>query len=77
MLLSHDHLHPLLTSMGEHLLSDRPENDVSNYILDLVGMGEMDLVVQIMSNRQAIGQAVSEKFRCGAKLIHMKQAYWL
>lgn len=49
--------------MGENLLSDMPEHEISNYILDLVGMSEMDLVVQIMSHRQAIGKAVSGNFR--------------
>ncbi|KAH7343854.1 Sec63 Brl domain-containing protein [Rhizoctonia solani] len=57
-LKSHGHLEPLLRSMGEHLTSDRPEDEVSNYIMDLVGMNEMDLVVQVMSHRQIVGKTL-------------------
>ncbi|CAE6454479.1 unnamed protein product [Rhizoctonia solani] len=57
-LKSHGHLQRLLPSMGEHLVSDRPEDEVSNYILDLVGMDEMDLVIQVMSHRRAVGKAL-------------------
>lgn len=56
---SHVHLRPFLDSIGEHLLSDRSPDYVSNYILELVGIGEMDLVVQVMSYRQEIGQALA------------------
>ncbi|CUA70241.1 hypothetical protein RSOLAG22IIIB_00592 [Rhizoctonia solani] len=44
--------------MGEHLISDRPEDEVSNYIVDLVGMNEMDLVIQVMSHRRVVGKAL-------------------
>ncbi|CAE6500996.1 unnamed protein product [Rhizoctonia solani] len=44
--------------MGEHLISDRPEDEVSSYIVDLVGMNEMDLVIQVMSHRRAVGKAL-------------------
>ncbi|KAF8680937.1 Sec63 protein, partial [Rhizoctonia solani] len=57
-LKSHSHLQPLLNSMGEHLCSDRPEDEVSNYIMDLVGMNEMELVFQIMSHRREVGKAL-------------------
>jgi hypothetical protein len=48
--------------MGEHLISERPEDEVSNYIMDLVGMDEMELVFQVMSHRRAVGNAVSRQF---------------
>ncbi|CAE6409404.1 unnamed protein product [Rhizoctonia solani] len=57
-LKSHAHLQPLLNSMGEHLISERPEDEVSNYIMDLVGMDEMELVFQVMSHRRAVGNAL-------------------
>ncbi|CAE6438748.1 unnamed protein product [Rhizoctonia solani] len=57
-LKSHGHLEPLLRSMGEHLTSDRSEDEVSNYIMDLVGMDEMDLVIQVMSHRRVVGKVL-------------------
>ncbi|CAE7137246.1 unnamed protein product [Rhizoctonia solani] len=69
-LKSHEHLQPLLPSIGEHLVSDRPEDEVSNYIVDLVGMDEIDLVIQVMSHRQAVGKALlgSESGSTGTEL---------
>ncbi|KAJ1308595.1 hypothetical protein OPQ81_004293 [Rhizoctonia solani] len=58
-LKSFENLKPLLPSMGEHLASDRSEDEVSNYVMELVGMNEMDLVVQVMSHRRAVGKALS------------------
>ncbi|KAG8680162.1 hypothetical protein FRC08_016498, partial [Ceratobasidium sp. 394] len=51
-------LQSLLGSLGEQLLSDRSDDDVSNYLLDLVGMDEFDLIAEIMSHRRDIGSTL-------------------
>ncbi|KAG9101087.1 hypothetical protein FS749_010493 [Ceratobasidium sp. UAMH 11750] len=51
-------LQSLLGSLGEQLLSDRSDDDVSNYLLDLVGMNEFDLIAEIMSHRRDIGSTL-------------------
>ncbi|KAG8713056.1 hypothetical protein FRC09_019141, partial [Ceratobasidium sp. 395] len=52
------HLSALLASLGEQLLSNKSDDDLSNYLLDLVGMDEIDLVHEIMSHRRDVGSAL-------------------
>ena len=55
---SYDHLRPRLDSIGEQLLSNKSDDALSSYVMDFVGLDEMDLAVQIMANRREVGQAV-------------------
>ncbi|QRV72722.1 hypothetical protein RhiJN_00736 [Ceratobasidium sp. AG-Ba] len=52
------HLQSLLESLGEQLLSNRSEDDISGYLVDLVGMNDLDLVTEVLSNRNDVGTAL-------------------